>query len=59
MNELMVSLQGRGGNTNEDIFFCHAAKTITSSHMRFDGLGSKIGPKPPPKYHLKANIKGF
>jgi hypothetical protein len=26
---------------------------------RFDGLGSKIGPKLPPKYHWKALIKGF
>ena len=24
---------------------------------RFAGLGSKIGPKPPPRYHWKANIK--
>ncbi len=35
MNELMVSLQGRGGNTDEDInFFGHAAKTIAGSRMR-------------------------
>jgi hypothetical protein len=34
MNELMVSFQGRGGNTDEDIiFFGHAAKTIAGSHM--------------------------
>jgi hypothetical protein len=26
---------------------------------RFAGLGSKIGSKPPPRYHWKALIKGF
>jgi hypothetical protein len=31
----MVLLQGRGGNTNEDInFFGHAAKTRAGSNMR-------------------------
>ncbi len=31
----MVSLQGRGGNTDEDInFFGHAAKTRAGSNMR-------------------------
>jgi hypothetical protein len=35
MNELMVSLQGQGSNTDEDIIiFSHAAKTIAGSHMR-------------------------
>jgi hypothetical protein len=35
MNELMVSLQGWGGNTDEDIiFFCHAAQTRAGSNMR-------------------------
>jgi hypothetical protein len=35
MNELMVSLQGQGGNTDEDInFFSHAAKTRAGSNMR-------------------------
>jgi hypothetical protein len=35
MNELMVSLQGRGGNTDEDIiFFGRAARTRAGSHMR-------------------------
>ena len=24
-----------------------------------DGLGSKIEPKPPPEYQMKAHIKGF
>ncbi len=34
MNELMVSLQGWGGNTDEDInFFGLAAKTRAGSHM--------------------------
>ncbi len=33
MNGLMVLLQGRGGNTDED-FFCHAAKTRAGSDMR-------------------------
>jgi hypothetical protein len=35
MNELMVLLQGRGGNTDADIFFFgHAAKTRAGSDMR-------------------------
>jgi hypothetical protein len=35
MNELMVSFQGRGGVTDENIiFFGRAAKTIAGSHMR-------------------------
>jgi hypothetical protein len=35
MNELMVLLQGRGSNTDEDIiFFGHAAKTRAGSDMR-------------------------
>jgi hypothetical protein len=35
INELMVSLQGQGGNTDDDInFFCHAAKTRAGSDMR-------------------------
>jgi hypothetical protein len=35
INELMVSLQGWGGNTDEDInFFGHAAKTRAGSNIR-------------------------
>ncbi len=35
INELMVLLQGWGGNTDEDInFFGHAAKTRAGSDMR-------------------------
>jgi hypothetical protein len=34
MNKLMVSFWGWGGDTDEDIIFCHAAKTIAGSHMR-------------------------
>jgi hypothetical protein len=35
MNVLMVSFQGQGSNTDEDIIiFGHAAKTIAGSHMR-------------------------
>ncbi len=35
INELMVSLQGRDGNTDEVInFFGHAAKTRAGSNMR-------------------------
>jgi hypothetical protein len=35
MNELMVLLQGQGGNTDEDInFFGHVAKTRAGSNMR-------------------------
>jgi hypothetical protein len=46
------------------IYFWWAAKTIAGSYMRvtmgkIDGLGAKIGPKPPPGYQMKAHIKGF
>ena len=50
------------------IYFWWVAKTVAGSYMRvtmgmgdgiFAGLGSKIGPKPPPGYHWKALIKGF
>ncbi len=35
INELLVSLQGQGGNTDEDInVFGHEAKTIAGSNMR-------------------------
>jgi hypothetical protein len=35
MNDLIVSLQGRGSNNDEDIyFFGHAAKTRAGSNMR-------------------------
>ncbi len=64
INELMVLLQGWGGNTDEDInFFCHAAKTRAGSNMRV-GMGDfmvwaqKLDQRPP-KYQWKANIKGF
>jgi hypothetical protein len=65
INELMVSLQGWGGNTDEDInFFWSCSKNKSwQQHEgcdgRLHGLGSKIGPKHPPKYQWKANIKGF
>jgi hypothetical protein len=49
------------------IYFWWEAKTVAGSYMRvtmdgsgrFAGLGSKIGPKPPPRYHWKALNKGF
>jgi hypothetical protein len=34
ITELMVLLQRQGGNTDEDIFFCHAAKTRACSNIR-------------------------
>jgi hypothetical protein len=63
MNELMVSLQGRGGNTDEDILLSCSKNYSWQTHVGWDGrlhdLGSKIGHKPPQKYHWKVNIKGF
>jgi hypothetical protein len=64
MNELMVSLQGWGDNTDEEIFLRSCSKDYSwqpheGCNGRLHGLGSKTGSKPPPKYHWKANIKGF
>jgi hypothetical protein len=45
------------------IYFWWAANTIWQLHEghdgEIDGLGSKIGPKPPTGYQMKAHIKGF
>ncbi len=57
-HELMVSVLGWGGNTDEDnYFFWSGSKNYSwqpheGCDERFDGLGSKIGPKPPPRYHF-------
>ena len=57
MNKLMVSFQRQGGNTDEDInFFWSCSKNYSwqlheGHNVRFTGLGSKIAPKPPPRYH--------
>jgi hypothetical protein len=65
MNELRVSFQGRGGDTDVGINFFWACNKNYSWQLhegcngRFDSLGSNIGPKPLPRYLWKANIKGF
>jgi hypothetical protein len=66
MNELMVLLQEGGGNAAEDInFFWSCSNNYCwqpheGRDGRLHGLGSKIEPKSPTKYHWKkANIKGF
>ena len=65
MNELMVWLQGWCCKTDDDInLFVVGGKNYTCQlhegrDGEMDGLGSKIGPKPPPGYQMKAHIKGF
>ena len=65
MDQLMVSFQRWAGSADEDInLFLVGGKNCSwqlheGHDGRFDGLGSKIGPKPPPRYHWKAPIKGF
>jgi hypothetical protein len=61
----MVSFQRWAGSADEDInlFMVGGRNCSTQLHEghdgRFDGLGSKIGPKLLPRYHWKALIKGF
>ncbi len=65
MNELMVWLQGWRHTTDDDInlFVVDGKNYSWQLHEcqdgEIDGLGSKIGPKPPPGYQMKAHIKGF
>ena len=65
MDHLIVSFQRWAGSADEDInLFLVVGKNcscqLREGHDgRFDGLGSKIGPKPPPGYHWKALFKGF
>ena len=61
MNELRVLFQRWTGSADDDIIFClwtknYSWKLHEGHDGIFDGLGSKIGPKPPPRYHWKANI---
>jgi hypothetical protein len=65
MDQLMVSFQRWAGSADEDINLYLVGSWNCSWQLheghdgRFVGLGSKIGPKPPPRYHWKALIKGF
>ena len=65
MNELMVLFQHWAGSADDDTNLFLVGDTNCSlqlhegHHGRFAGLGSKIGPKSPPRYHWKALIKGF
>jgi hypothetical protein len=59
MDQLMLSFQRWAGSADEDInLFLVGGKNCSSQlheghDGRFDGLGSKIEPKPPPRYHWK------
>ncbi len=65
MDQLMISFQRWAGSTDEDInLFLVGVKNYSwqlheGHDGEIDGLGSKIGPKPPPGYQMKAHIKGF
>ncbi len=65
MNELMVWKQGWCRKTDDDfnLFVVDGKNYSCQLHEgrdgEMDGLGSKIGPKPPPAYQMKAHIKGF
>jgi hypothetical protein len=65
MDQLMVSFQHWAGSADEGInLFLVGGKNCSwqlyeGHDGTFDGLGSKIGPKPSPRYHWKALIKGF
>jgi len=60
-----TTCQHWAGSANDDInLFLVGGKNrswqLHEGHDgRFAGLGSKIGPKPPPRYHWKSLIKGF
>jgi len=62
---LMISLQHWAGSADDDIdlFLVGGKNCSWQLHEGHDGslagLGSKIGPKPPPGYHWKALIKGY
>jgi hypothetical protein len=66
MDQLMVSFQHWAGSANKDInLFLVGGKNSWQLHEghngEIDGLGSTIGPKPPPPpgYQMKVHIKGF
>ncbi len=67
MNEsmVMVSFQHWAGSADDDInLFLVGGKNCSwqlheGPQWEICSLGSKIGPKPPPRYHWKALIKGF
>ena len=67
MDQLMVLFQCWAGSANEDInLFLVGGKNYSwqlheGHNGEIDGLGSKIGPKPPPPpgYQMKVHIKGF
>jgi len=65
MDQLIISFQHWAGSADDDINLFLVGGKICSWQLheshdgRFAGLGSKIGPKPPPGYHWKALIKGF
>jgi len=64
-DQLMVSFQHWAGSADEDInLFLVGGKNYSwqlheGHDGEIDGLGSKIEPKPPPGYQMKAHIKGF
>jgi len=65
MDQLMISFQCWAGSADEDINLFLVGNKNYSWQLHeghdgeIDGLGSKIGPKPPPGYQMKAHIKGF
>ncbi len=65
MDQLLVSFQRWAGWADEDVnlFFVGGKNYSWQLHEGhdgvIDGLGSKIEPKPPPEYQMKAHIKGF
>jgi hypothetical protein len=64
-DQLMISFQRWAGSADEDInLFMVGVKNYSwqlheGHDGKIDGLGSKIGPKPPPGYQMKAHLKGF
>jgi hypothetical protein len=63
MDELMVSFQHWAGSADDNLFLVggkNCSWQLHESHYgRFARLGSKIGPKPPPRYHWKASSRAF
>jgi len=62
MEQLMVLFQRWAGSADEDINLLLVGSKNYSwqLHEGHDGeVDSKIGPKPPPGYQMKAHIKGF
>jgi hypothetical protein len=65
LSYFIISFQHWVGSADDDInLFLVGGKNCSwqlheGHDGRFAGLGSKIGSKPPPRYHWKALIKGF